>query len=195
MNMRCKKLGYTSAMFAVTIAGCATLNLQVSDPANKAFLLPGPGPYKYDCFAHPGFFQQVHTGTTGNHLRVTGIVHVLTMEPFANKWAGLASIGFWENTLKKRTVSLLLAVTEIPPDRIDIEIRGDGGMQKTSVFASQPNIDSEIPFEMELNRGIVAISVGNAAAKSTTPYPDLTRFSMLCSGAHVVFHDVTIIKE
>ncbi len=175
-------------MLAVATVGCAT-KIQNIGQADDRLQLEGPGPYTYDCIAKGGQFYQVHLPIKGDHLRVTGTIHVLTMHPDP-KWGSVATVSFSDPTLMKDAVSLQVGVQAFQPDRIRILLRGDGGPNNMAVLTSRPNAETDVPFTLELERGIVSVSVAENVNKSKVPQSDLSRVALSCSGAHVVFKNV-----
>ena len=184
--MRRGIVNQTCAVAILAIAGCAGSPPQ-RDHTSEMYSLDGPPPYKYDCSVANGFFREVHLPTVGAHLRVTGTIHVLTMQPTPAGWGSVASIGLMDQNLKSGS-ELQLLVIPGAPERIKMLIRSVGGPNSETVFASQPNTESDIPFIFEVDEGFFAVSVGEGiVAKLKVPKSGLTRVNLSCSGAHVQF--------
>jgi hypothetical protein len=83
-------------------------------------------------------------------------------------------------------------------DKIKFALRGDGGQIDSKTMASGPNKETDIPFLIKLDEGIVSVvaapsSLGaKIAAVTNKPRNDLIQLAMSCSGAHIHFSNVTI---
>jgi hypothetical protein len=62
--------------------------------------LDGPGPYDWECNPNIGEFQKAYVPAMGEHLKITGIMHVLSMH--VNRFetfSAAAGVGFENNAI------------------------------------------------------------------------------------------------
>ncbi|MEJ0007711.1 MAG: hypothetical protein WDM77_15430 [Steroidobacteraceae bacterium] len=161
--------------------------------------LDGPGPYDWECNPNIGELQLAYVPVTGEHVKITGIMHVLNMR--INRFEtfnAAASVGFENSAILATGVLFQLQVMRAAQDEIKFVLRGDGGQIDSKTLASGPNKETDIPFLIKLDEGIVSVvaAPSSLAAKigavSNKPRRDLIQMVMTCSGAHVQFSKVSI---
>jgi hypothetical protein len=180
---------------AVTLnasAVCAGSPENILDDAKH--LLNGPGPYNWECDAPSGKFNQVHTAPLGAHAQVTGVLHVVAMHP-GPIFGSVVLIGFYDRKAE-RGVVLRLETSYVGREKIWFWIRGDTSMPAgTTNFATQPNTETDFPFTLKLDQGIVSISVAGKDVMSKHPDQGLNGLTFGCSGAHARFSSVTVTTD
>ena len=157
------------------------------------YLLRGSGPMAWACDAPPGKFNQVHAVAAGEHVVVTGTIHVVTMHP-TPVYNGLAFIGFYD-TKSKRTINLQLLTTDYAPHKISFSILNGNFGSNDSVFSEQPNQVSDFPFTLRLDQGRVSISVAGVDIQSRARPTALNGLTLGCGGAHVEFTSLVIAVQ
>jgi hypothetical protein len=192
----------------VTVTACVS-TAPKSSQHSQPHILEGPGPYNWDCVAASAHFDSAYAPAVSDHLKVTGVMHVLTMHVnLFDQWAPTASVEFDSKQLCADGVSFQLQVMPPDQDKIRFVLRGDGdGWLSMTVIASQANKVSEIPFMLTLDKGIVSFTAASSglvstsgvpqkiSAASKTPRSDLTRVGLSCSGAHIQFSKVVVSIE
>lgn len=181
MNMRF----LTLLCACITVAGCAGAPRRSAEGA-QFHTLEGPAPYSWDCKVEGGKFDQVLIPGVAEHLRVTGIVHVVTMHPDAT-WGSAATVGFQGKEAQRGGVAFQMIVWPGQPFSRQLILRGDGGSKETTVLATHVNKESDTPFAITLSKGLVTVSVAGRTTTSYHPQADMNRAILSCSGAHVRF--------
>ena len=187
---------YGRVLICLLLAGCAATTPQSNVPVDPAALqiAPGPGPYTFDCDAPAGQFQEMNAAVPSNKVRVTGLVQLLAVRSNA-AWVPAVSVTF-AGARKLPKVGLQALVDNIAPTTLQVSIRGTGGAQERTVFASMPLTTAQIPFTLALgNSGRVDVTVGSAAASLSVGTFDLTRLNLFCSTAHVRFSNVAVVEN
>jgi hypothetical protein len=179
---------FLSVMVIAGVAGNAAAPKPILD--DDQYLLSGPGPLEFTCDAPPGKFNQVHAVAAGDHVVVTGSLHVVTMHP-TPVYNGVTFVGFYDKK-SKRTVALELLVTIYAPDKISFSILNGNLPSNASVFTQQPNAVSDFPFTIRLDQGKVSISVAGIDIRSRARPSELNGLTLGCGGAHVEYTNVVI---
>ncbi|MGC1459441.1 MAG: hypothetical protein WA825_14290 [Steroidobacteraceae bacterium] len=179
---------FLSVVVIAGVTGNAAAPTPILD--DDRYLLSGPGPLAYTCDAPPGKFNQVHAVAAGDHVVVTGNIHIVTMHP-TPVYTGVTFVGFY-NKKSKRTVALQLLATISVPGKISFSILNGDLPSNASVFAEQPNKVSDFPFTIRLDQGKVSISVAGVAIRSRARPSELNGLTLGCGGAHVEYTNVVI---
>jgi hypothetical protein len=186
----------------LSIPLCACVLLATVSQAASNFApvkLEGPGPYDWECNPDIGELQMAQAPAMGQHLKITGIMHVLNMH--VNRFepgSAAASVGFQNNAIPGTGVLFQLQVMPATQDKIKFVLLGDGVQIDSKTMALGPNKETEIPFLIKLDEGIVSVvaapsSLGaKIGAVTNKPRNDLIQMVMTCSGAHVKFSNVSI---
>ena len=191
----------------ILITTCALLTIGGRVSAEPQ-LLDGPGPHDWDCVADGGRFLLAYAHAVSEHLKVTGIMHVLTMHVNRyDQYGAAATVQFNTQHLEEEGLAFQLEVLPAHRDTIAFVLRSDVGWKTVTTIASQPNKESEIPFMLTLDKGIVTVTAASSglvsssgvpekiSATSKKPISEMWRVALSCSGAHVRFSNVVVSTE
>jgi hypothetical protein len=200
MRDDCMKLvtGRVLAGFLITLfvmlSGCATTNRPPGsqEDARKSGFQTGPGPYRFECNAPGGRYQESNVPITGDKLRVAGTMRFVELRSDPH-WAAAATITFAGPTKEQPSMGLQVFVLPDEPNLMQLAIKGQGGAQDRSVFAISPVTDAWIPFEVKLDKAeTLEVSIAGHTAHSAARVFEPTRVSLFCSTALVQFSNVTV---
>lgn len=106
------------------------------------------------------------------------------------RWGSAATVSFHGKGPKG--VGFQLIVWSSQPLSRQLAIRGDGRANNTTIFAVQGNQESDTPFTLTLDKGVVTVSSAGRVVTSVHPQTDMDRVHLSCSGAHVRFLNVVV---
>jgi hypothetical protein len=151
----------------------------------------GPGPYSFDCDARSGYYNELNVAVPGARVQVTGLMQVLTARADRH-YAATVNVAI-KGAGDLPLVGLRALVMPNAPKTVDLAIRGSGGPQDESVFASTPLTAAPIPFVVTLGDSWrLSVSAGGADASLPVEAFAMTRLNLSCSTAHVRFSNVAV---
>ncbi len=98
------------------------------------------------------------------------------------------------NRKTEKWVALQLLADYFHRDTVAFALVGDKYPAAIDVFTLQPNKDTEYPFILKLNQGIVSVSVAGMTVLSKHAKEGLNGVTFSCSGARVQFTNLEIIS-
>jgi len=177
-------------------AGCASSppKLEVSHVQKKPyphFELPGPGPYTWNCDVPNAQFKQIYLPESGRDFLVTGNIHLLSTRLMTGpKWGPAITVGFRGNTGSPVALQLFAYPSDLTT--FSVGIRDDAFSPVATVFEEQENKESDMPFTLKLESGVMFATFDGLSARSTTLRPDSSQVFLSCSGAHVIFSKLAV---
>jgi hypothetical protein len=178
------------AVFCVCgLVGCAT--------HPKIEYADGPGPYAFDCEAHPGYYEDFHIHAPSGKLRLTGLVQVVALAEHPDPhWVSGINVNV-NGQAHEPLVGLAGRVSSESRDAIGFYLRwGLKPSQQSANFAVVKITDVPIPFELTLSESRqLTVSVGGVVETISVAPLTVVRANLSCSGAHVRYSNVVVSAE